>query len=295
VPSLEVENVRLRLGGREILRGVSFRAAPGEVVSIIGPSGSGKTTLLRCILGEVVPDEGRILIDGQDVTRAKVWKRGVGIVYQGYALFPHMKVSENVAYGLRVQGVGGADANGRVRELLRLVHLEDKAEQYPQRLSGGERQRVALARALAVQPRVLLLDEAFTALDATTRVRVITEVRQIIQRLKVTTVLITHDQEEAFIFSRRVVVLNGGAVVVEGTPEEVMKHPDPFIQGFVKMALFEVAQVQEDPQTGERFVVLETGQRIGVELAGVQAGDYVQVMVKKGAAREAVEVWPRED
>lgn len=292
---LEVVGVRKWFGPREVLRGVSFRAEPGDIVSVIGPSGCGKTTLLRCILGEVQPEGGRILLDGRDVTSVKVWKRGVGIVYQSYALFPHMNVAENVGYGLRIRGAGREETAARVQELLELVHLEGKADQFPEKLSGGERQRVALSRALAVKPRILLLDEAFTALDATTRLKVIQEVRHIIKRLRLTTLLITHDQEEAFMFSRRVVVLNDGVVVVQGDPDVVMAHPHPFIQAFVKMALFERAEVQEDAQ-GHLFVRLSTGQRIPIETPGVKAGDGVQVMIKKGTETEPqrTEVWPRD-
>jgi putative spermidine/putrescine transport system ATP-binding protein len=296
MPSLEVTNIRKRFGSQEVLRGISFKATPGDILSIIGPSGCGKTTLLRCILGEITPDRGTIRIDGQDVTRVKVWKRGVGIVYQSYALFPHMTVAENVAYGLKVRRRPPDEIKERVRDLLELVHLTGKEDMFPERLSGGERQRVALTRALAVQPSILLLDEAFTALDATTRVKVLHEVRAIIKRFKLTTLLITHDQEEAFLFSRHVIVLNEGKVVVNGEPEHVMAHPHPFIQQFVKMALFEKAQVRRDAKTG-LYVLLQDGNRIPISTPGVKDGDVVQVMVKKGTETEPqrIEVWPREN
>lgn len=291
MPSVSIESLQKWFDSKQVLQGITFQVSPGEIVSIIGPSGCGKTTLLRCILGEIAPNAGRIVIDGRDVTRQKVRKRKVGIVYQRYALFPHMTVAQNVGYGLRVRGDSKAKVEARVRELLDLVHLTGKEDQFPERLSGGERQRVALARALAVEPRILLLDEAFTALDATTRHKVIQEVRQIVKRLKVTTLLVTHDQEEAFLFSTRVLVINEGKVVVSGSPTDVMKHPHPFIRDFVKMALFHKGSVQRDPH-GRLFVGLETGSRIPIDIPGIKAGDPVQVMVKKTGETESIEVWP---
>ena len=291
MPTIDIQDLKKRFGDQEVLRSVNMVARAGDIVALIGPSGCGKTTLLRCVLGELTPDGGRILIDGEDVTRTPVEKRGVGIVYQSYALFPHMTVAENVGYGLRLRKTPPAQVRDRVREMLELVRLENKEDQYPARLSGGERQRVALARALAVEPRALLLDEAFAALDATTRSQVVQEVRGIIKRLNLTTILITHDQEEAFLFSRHVVVLNDGCVVTAGRPEEVMAHPHPFIQGFVKMALFHRARVELDPD-GRQFVTLKDGTRVNINMPGMEAGDEVHVMVKKGGRSERIEVWP---
>jgi ABC-type Fe3+/spermidine/putrescine transport system ATPase subunit len=288
---IQVQGLVKRLGGKVVLKGVNLDAPSGDIVALIGPSGCGKTTLLRCVLGELRPDRGRILIDGQDMSRMRVEKRGVGIVYQDYALFPHMTVAENVGFGLRVHRWPRAKANARVAELLDLVGLTPQRDQYPRTLSGGQQQRVALARALAVEPRVLLLDEAFTALDTVTRQELIFQVREIIRRLGVTTVLVTHDQEEAFLFARHVVVLNEGSVVVAGAPETVMKHPHAFVQDFVKMVMLKRAVVQQD-EAGNSFVQVQGGTRIPLALAGVRPGDEVHVMVKKGPERERVEVWP---
>jgi len=288
---VRLEDVHKRLGTKKILRGVSFDVRPGSIVSLVGPSGCGKTTVLRCILGELIPDHGRVYFDGQDVTLTHVEKRRVGIVYQNYALFPHMTVAENIGYGMKIRRMDPAAIQKKVTELLAMVKLERKGNAMPGTLSGGEQQRVALARVLAVEPRLLLLDEAFTALDATTRVELVHQVRQIIQRLKLTTILVTHDQEEAFLFAKHVVVLNKGEVVVEGDPETVMRNPHPFVQDFVRMLVFHRAIVQQD-KAGNRYVVAQGGARIPVSIDSVNVGDEVHIMVKKGPERESVEVWP---
>jgi ABC-type Fe3+/spermidine/putrescine transport system ATPase subunit len=290
---IHVEKVTKSLGGRKILDGVDLNAGPGDIVALIGPSGCGKTTLLRSILGEVRPDSGRIILDGQDVTQMRVEKRRVSIVYQDYALFPHMTVEQNVGYGLRIRRWPRTKQQRRIDELLAMVHLEDQRDKYPRNLSGGQQQRVAIARALAVEPRILLLDEAFTALDTVTRTELVAQVRDIIKRLKVTTIMVTHDQEEAFLFAKHVIVLNEGKVVVAGRPETVMKHKHGFVQDFVKMVLFQRATVQKDT-AGKRYVQIESGAKIPLAITGVREGDEVHVMVKKGPERESVEVWPIE-
>ncbi|HLF16592.1 MAG TPA: ABC transporter ATP-binding protein [Candidatus Thermoplasmatota archaeon] len=288
---IQIQGVHARLGGKRVLKGIDLEVPLGGIVAIIGPSGCGKTTLLRAILGEVVPDQGRVLLDGEDVTYVRPERRRVGIVYQDYALFPHMTVYENVAYAMRVRRMGNGAIHRRVGELLDLVRLKHKHGAYPPSLSGGEQQRVALARALAAEPRLLLLDEAFTALDATTRVELVDQVRHIIDRLKLTTILVTHDQEEAFLFARHVVVLNDGKVVIAGPAQEVMKHEHPFVKDFVKMVLFHRAKVQAD-EHGHRYIQLQGGPRLPVAFNAAAVGDEVHVMVKKGPERETFEVWP---
>jgi ABC-type Fe3+/spermidine/putrescine transport system ATPase subunit len=293
VAELRIDHLSKAFGEKRVLDDVSFDLPSGDIMSVIGPSGGGKTTLFRCILGDLRPDAGRVSIDGDDVTRVAPDKRGVGVVFQSYALFPHMSVRENVAYGLRMRRVKRDQRDARVEEMLRLVQLERRGEERPDTLSGGERQRVALARALAVEPRLLLLDEAFTALDATTRSQVIQEVRRIIKSLGVTTLLITHDQEEAFLFSRRVLVLNAGRVVTVDEPTRVMRHPHPFIQDFVKMCLIQEAKV-ETYSSGQLFVTAEGGAQIPIQIPGVAPGDVVHVMVKKGPTQR-IEVWPADE
>lgn len=288
-----VEGVSKQYDERVVLDDVTMNAPAGHLMTIVGPSGSGKTTLFRVILGEVTPDAGRILIDDEDVTDAPLHRRGLGSVYQTYALFPHMTVAENVAYGLRVRRLPENEIRDRVREMLDLVRLVDLEKKYPHFLSGGERQRVAVARALAVKPRALLLDEAFTALDATTRHQVLQEVRNIIKQLKLTTLLITHDQEEAFLFARRVLVMNEGKVLTVGNPEQIMTNTHPFIQDFVKMLMFKKANVEIN-ELGRPQVVLDHRVKIPVDIPGVHEGDEVHVMIKKGPEQEAIRVWKRE-
>jgi len=290
MPTLEVRGLKKSIDGHEVLKDVSFGLQDGELAAILGPSGGGKTTLFRCILGELTPQAGQILIDGQEVGQLPTERRGIGIVYQSFALFPHLSVADNIGYGLRARKVPAGIARGRIAEMVDLVHLEGKENRLPHELSGGERQRVALARALCVNPKILLLDEAFGSLDATMRTQVVQEVRSIIRQQKVTTLFITHDQEEAFMFARRLIVLNDGRIVASGSPESMMKHPDLFIQDFMKMVLFAEASVQMGPD-GLPYITLDGGAQIPVHIPGVRGGEKVHVMVKKGAEAERIEVW----
>jgi len=212
-------------GGAPAVAGVDLHAPAGAITALIGPSGAGKSTILRVIAGLERPDAGRVGIAGEDVTHARVQDRGVGLVFQGYALFEHLDVRENVGFGLRVRGVRDADVSARVDELLSLVQLEAYGARRPAELSGGQRQRIAFARALAIRPRVLLLDEPFGALDA----RVRGELRAWLERLHdetgITTILVTHDQTEALELAQHVVVLFDGRAVQAGAPEDVYDHP----------------------------------------------------------------------
>lgn len=216
---------RFAAGGAPAVSNVTFEASAGGITSLLGPSGAGKSTILRSIAGLEVPDSGRVLVDGSDITRVPVQERGIGFVFQGYALFQHMTIRDNIAFGLELRKVPAQARKERVDELLSLVQLENLGDRHPAQLSGGQRQRVAFARALAIRPKVLLLDEPFGALD--TRVRV--ELRDWLQRLHeethVTTLLVTHDQEEALEVSQRIVVMLDGIVAQVGTPTEVYDAP----------------------------------------------------------------------
>jgi sulfate transport system ATP-binding protein len=220
------------------LNGVSLEVRPGELLALLGPSGSGKTTLLRTIAGLEFPDSGQILFDGQDVTYAGAAARRVGFVFQQYALFKHMTVAKNVGFGPSVRKrkdrPAKADLDARVAGLLKLVELGDLGKRYPSQLSGGQRQRVALARALALDPSVLLLDEPFGALDAAVRKSLRRELRRIHDAAGVTTIFVTHDQEEALELADRVAILNQGRIEQVGKPEEVAERPaSAFVAGFV--------------------------------------------------------------
>jgi sulfate/thiosulfate transport system ATP-binding protein len=236
--SIEVVGLTKRFGAFVAITDVSLRVETGELVALLGPSGSGKTTLLRVIAGLEVPDAGRILFDGQHSNDRRIADRRVGFVFQHYALFRHMSVFENIAFGLRVRPrdtrPARADIERRVHRLLELVQLEAMADRYPSQLSGGQRQRVALARALAVEPDVLLLDEPFGALDAKVRKELRRWLRRLHDELHVTSIFVTHDQEEALEAADRVVVMNQGRVEQVGTPPDVYARPaTPFVYDFL--------------------------------------------------------------
>lgn len=232
--SIVVENVTKRFGEFVALDGVSLEVADGSLTALLGPSGSGKSTLLRVIAGLEQPDSGRVLIHGEDMTRVPVQERSVGFCFQHYAAFKHMTVRDNVAFGLRIRRRGRRETQERVRELLGLVHLEGFADRYPAQLSGGQRQRMALARALAVEPRVLLLDEPFGALDAKVREELRAWLRRLHDEVHVTTIFVTHDQEEAMDVAEQIVVMNDGRVEQAGAPRELYEHPaTEFVMGFV--------------------------------------------------------------
>jgi sulfate/thiosulfate transport system ATP-binding protein len=232
--SIVVEAVTKRFGDYTALDGVSLTVPDGSLTALLGPSGGGKSTLLRAIAGLEQPDEGRVLIAGEDATTKPARARGVGFVFQHYAAFKHMTVRDNVAFGLKIRKRTKEEVRERVGELLELVHLGGLADRYPSQLSGGQRQRMALARALAVQPRVLLLDEPFGALDATVRKELRAWLRRLHDEVHVTTVFVTHDQEEAMEVAEQIVVLNEGRVEQVGTPRELYEEPaNDFVMGFV--------------------------------------------------------------
>ncbi|MCA3245065.1 MAG: putative 2-aminoethylphosphonate ABC transporter ATP-binding protein [Azospirillum sp.] len=234
VAHLKIENLTKRFGGFTAVREASFEVAQGEFVCLLGPSGCGKTTLLRMIAGLETASAGRILQNGAEMTHLPPSKRDFGIVFQSYALFPNLTVSDNVAYGLRSKGVARADMAKRVDELLTLVGLPGEARKYPAQLSGGQQQRVALARALAIQPGLLLLDEPLSALDARVRQHLRHEIRALQRRLGVTTIMVTHDQEEGLTMADRIAVMNAGAIEQFAAPAELYARPaTPFVADFV--------------------------------------------------------------
>jgi putative spermidine/putrescine transport system ATP-binding protein len=231
---LELAGIEKKFGSTVAVEGFDLAAERGEFVSFLGPSGCGKTTTLRMIAGFERPTSGRIDIDGEDITDKPPNQRNVGMVFQSYALFPNMTVADNIGFGLKVRKRSGDQIRKRVGELLELINLPDKGGRYPYQLSGGQQQRIALARALAFEPQVLLLDEPLSALDAKIRVALRTEIRSIQRQLGITTVYVTHDQEEALSLSDRVVVMSEGRIEQIGTPFEVYNFPSTsFVASFV--------------------------------------------------------------
>ncbi len=241
MPFLELEQIQKSFGTTQVVKDFNLAIETGEFISLLGPSGCGKTTVLRMIAGFETPSAGSIRINGQDVTQLRPNQRNVGMVFQSYALFPNLTVADNVAFGLKVKGVSRAERSDRIAEMLSLVGLGDFGKRYPFQLSGGQQQRVALARALAVQPQVLLLDEPLSALDAKIRLSLRDEIREIQRRLGITTVFVTHDQEEALSMSDRVVVMSGGIVQQVGQPFEIYSAPaNRFVAEFVgRLNIFE--------------------------------------------------------
>ena len=244
--SIAARNISKKFGAFVALDNVSVEAPGGSLVALLGPSGSGKTTLLRIIAGLETPDSGTVSSHDDDITRRTAKDRNVGFVFQHYALFKHMTVFENVAFGLRVRKWAEAKIKDRVKELLHLVRLENLAERYPAQLSGGQKQRIALIRALAPQPKVILLDEPFGALDAKVRMELRTWLRRFHDEFQVTSLFVTHDQEEAFEVADRVVILNKGKIEQEGTPAQVFEHPaNAFVMDFLGNVNVFQAQLQD--------------------------------------------------
>jgi putative spermidine/putrescine transport system ATP-binding protein len=232
--SVSLRDLTRLFGATKALDGMSLDIAPGELVALLGPSGCGKTTALRIVAGFETADAGEVLIDGRDVSRVPAARRDMGMVFQSYSLFPNMTALDNVAFGLRLRKISGGQRRQRAAELLDMVGLADQAKQYPHQLSGGQQQRVALARALAIEPRVLLLDEPLSALDAKVRQQLREQIRSLQQRLGTTTLFVTHDQEEALSMADRVGVMRAGTLEQVDTPDVLYSRPaTPFVAEFV--------------------------------------------------------------
>jgi putative spermidine/putrescine transport system ATP-binding protein len=276
---LELTNVQKRFGDVAAVHDFNLDAQKGEFVSFLGPSGCGKTTTLRMIAGFEKPTDGTITIAGEDITYKPPNRRNVGMVFQSYALFPNMSVADNIGFGLKVRKRPKADITKRVGELLDLIHLEGRGDRYPWQLSGGQQQRVALARALAIEPQVLLLDEPLSALDAKIRIVLRKEIRSIQRQLGITTVYVTHDQEEALSLSDRVVVMSEGRVEQIGTPSEIYNFPNTaFVASFVGTLNLVNAGVV-DPASG-RLSIDGQEVRTSKAITDAGAGDRVTLAVR---------------
>jgi spermidine/putrescine ABC transporter ATP-binding subunit len=234
VAELEIRDLVKRYTAQSVVGPLSFSAAAGEFISLLGPSGCGKTTTLRCIAGFETPNEGGIYLDGERIDRQPPNRRNIGLVFQSYALFPHLTIFENVAFGLRLRKLSAPEVKRRVGDALNLVGLSDLAERYPRQLSGGQQQRIAIARSVVLEPRILLFDEPLSNLDFKLRVVMRAELRELQRRLGKTTIYVTHDQSEALALSDRIVVMSNGRIEQIGSPREIYERPaNPFVADFI--------------------------------------------------------------
>jgi len=281
-PFLSIQQVRKSFGATTVVQDFNLDVGRGEFVSFLGPSGCGKTTVLRMVAGFEEPSGGSIVIGGKDVTRLKPNQRNIGMVFQAYALFPNLTVAQNIAFGLKVAGMPKAESDARVAEMLGIIKLPEFGARYPYQLSGGQQQRVALARALAPKPKLLLLDEPLSALDAKVRVSLREEIRSIQKKLGITTIFVTHDQEEALSISDRIVVMYGGKAEQVGTPFEIYNRPaTKFVANFVGTLNVLEGTVTDAAsgkvRVGDSDVVLKQS------LNGAKAGDTLSLALRPEA------------
>ena len=283
--AIQVDNVTKAYGKNIVIQGLSAEIKPGEFFTLLGPSGCGKTTLLRMIIGFNSIEAGEIRVDGKVVNRIPTNKRNMGMVFQNYAVFPHMSVRDNVAYGLKNRHVPKEERYRRVDEILKLVKIDSYADRMPAQLSGGQQQRVALARALVVEPSVLLFDEPLSNLDAKLRVSMRTEIRRIQHTLGITAVYVTHDQAEAMSISDRIIVMKGGVIEQMGTPKECYYHPaNAFVADFIGEANFLDGEICETLGAGCRVTI--NGKDVLLKNPdGFRAGQKVQMVLRPEAAR----------
>ena len=284
-----MNDVSKRFGETVAVAAASLLVRRGELMTLLGPSGCGKTTLLNLVAGFLAPDTGTIALDGEDVTALPTYRRGIGMMFQNYALFPHMNVAANIGYGLKMRGTPKPEIRRRVAEALDLVKLAGLQERKPRQLSGGQQQRVALARALVIRPKVLLLDEPFSALDRNLRASMQVEVREIQRKLGVTTIFVTHDQSEALSLSDRIAVLSEGRIRQVGTPDEVYRRPvDRFVASFIGDG--NILRGRIDRIGGATATVALGHARLSVPrgpLAGAEAGEAVDLFLRPEDLRVA--------
>ena len=279
---VELRNVTKRFGGLAAVDGVSLEVRRGQIVSLLGPSGCGKTTTLRLIAGFESPDEGTVLIGGRDVRGKRPYERNVGLLFQDYALFPHMTVEQNIAYGMRHRGIERSSIPGHTAEMLSLVKLDGFERRWPNQLSGGQQQRVALARALATRPEVMLLDEPLSALDAKLRQELRIELKEILESVGTTTIVVTHDQQEAMSLAEHVVVMHEGRIVQQGSPGEIYSRPrTTFVAEFIGQSNWFRGRIAHPGSVdGARRLATSDGLVLNVSAPEVPAGTECDVCVR---------------
>ena len=277
------KNLTKRFGDNTVFENIQFSIEQGEFITLLGPSGCGKSTLLRSLAGLNPVDGGEIWVNNEEITHQTPQQRGIGMVFQSYALFPNMTVEGNIAFGLKMKKLASTEIQREVAKVIDLVDLKGKEKQYPHELSGGQRQRVALARALVVKPRILLLDEPLSALDAKIRKHLRQQIRDIQKEMNLTTIFVTHDQEEAMIMSDRIFLMNKGQIVQAGTPEEIYTQPaDEFVAGFMghynlvdadkAKQLFNIDSQSKVAIRPESIYVKEAGRQYGQHISAPQTG-----------------------
>ena len=287
--AIEVDNVIKRYGNHTVINGLSLNIQPGEFFTLLGPSGCGKTTLLRMIIGFNTIEGGQIRVDGQVVNNIPTNRRNMGMVFQNYAVFPHMNVRDNVAYGLRTRKIPKAQRRAQADEMLRLVKIDQYADRMPAQLSGGQQQRVALARAIVIHPDVLLMDEPLSNLDAKLRVTMRTEIRRIQQKLGITAIYVTHDQSEAMSISDQIIIMRKGVIAQMGSPKNIYYHPtDEFVADFIGEANFIKGEVKA--MQGKDCVVNVEGRDVVVETdAARAAGEQAEIVLRPEAIQIAAQ------
>ncbi|NVC94508.1 ABC transporter ATP-binding protein [Vibrio natriegens] len=295
------KNLTKRFGDNTVFEDIQFSIEQGEFITLLGPSGCGKSTLLRSLAGLNPVDGGEILVDGEDITHQVPQERGIGMVFQSYALFPNMTVEGNIAFGLKMKKLDADIIQREVAKVIELVDLKGKEKQYPHQLSGGQRQRVALARALVVKPRILLLDEPLSALDAKIRKHLRQQIRDIQKEMNLTTIFVTHDQEEAMIMSDRIFLMNKGEIVQAGTPEEIYTQPaNEFVASFMghynlveadhAKQLFNIDTQSKVAIRPESIYVREQGRQYGNHISAPQSGIIKNHQLLGNVIRYQVEV-----
>jgi iron(III) transport system ATP-binding protein len=282
MPGLRLVNLYKRFGKTVAVREVSLEIEDGEIMTLLGPSGCGKTTTLRCIAGFVTPDEGEIYLGEKQITSVPAERRGIGFVFQNYALWPHMTVHDNLAFGLRLRQVSGPEVKRRIEEALAMVRLSGLEGRYPRQLSGGQQQRVALARALIIQPSVLLLDEPLSNLDAQLREEMRFEVRELQKKLGITAIYVTHDQAEALVLSDRIAIMHDGQIAQIGSPKDIYNSPgNRFVAGFIGLSSFIDGWIAGfDEPTGYAVVKTEDGLQVRARAEGFSPEQKVTLAIR---------------